>query len=331
MDYIALLAAVSSWLPPASNETAGTEEGGHVEAIALLAAVSSWLPPASNETVPCVEVRLADAPGQDGADHAFALQDEHSRVSAWLPPEAAVVVANTDTNEAGWDAASVFSRMSSWMPQIHALPLTTSGLNPLPSKLERDAWSKPKDSQAVPCLSSDQAKLVSICAWLPVSDTSTSSGEASSNDSVLSRLSAWLPQTAPASSSAPKTQHPRRKALELPKVLAPLPRPPPPLPGQCDVDEADQPPLEWQSKQSKQSLLVRESAILSSTDGLTTENYSASGTRTGEPRIRGASYAGGGDEDVHSAGRAAVGGGMHLEPLPRRTPARRPVIKRHNP
>jgi hypothetical protein len=53
----------SSWLPPPAliAAAAGTGEGGHMDASDLLASVSSWLPPASNETVPCVEVRLADA------------------------------------------------------------------------------------------------------------------------------------------------------------------------------------------------------------------------------------------------------------------------------
>jgi hypothetical protein len=232
-------------------------------------------------------------------------------------------------NEAGWDAASVLSSISSWMPQTDALPLNTSGLNSLPSRLERHGQAKPEDSQSVPCLLSDEAKLVSICAWLPASDASTASGEANLNDSMLSSLSAWLPQTAPASNSALKTQHPRQKALELPRLLAPLPRPPP-LPGQCDVVEEDQPPLQGQSKQS---LPVRESAALSSSspDGLAAEKDSASRIRTGEARISGVGNAGSGGKGVPSAGRAAVGGGMHLEPLPRRTSTRRPVVKTHNP
>ena len=109
----------------------------------------------------------------------------------------------------------------------------------------------------------------------------------------------------------------------MPKLLVPLPQPPP-LPGQCD-HHCDVVEVHPSSPQSKQSYPVQTSASLASTAALAAENYAAYGIGTGEGQVnaRGVRAAGGGGEGVPSDGRAAVGGRMHLEPLPRLTAARK--------
>ena len=72
---------------------------------------------------------------------------------------------------------------------------------------------------------------------------------------------------------------------------------------------------------------MRSSPRLSATAALASEKYSSSGIKTREGKIgsRGVSTAGGGGggESAPSAGKAAMGSGMQLEPLPKMIPARR--------
>jgi hypothetical protein len=233
------------------------------------------------------------------------------------------------TERADWHAISVLASISAWMPQADPFPMHPAGLNLPPSKLERHDECKSDDSKSVTCLTLEHAKLASICAWLPASNSSASSGEAnldgadSDTASMLSSISAWLPQTAVASNSAPKTQHPQEKPIVLPTLLAQallLPS----LPGQCD--EVIQSSPQWQPKQSPPVLApVQATAGLSSTATLATGRFSASGVRTGEGQVssRAVGSDGSSGEGAPSAGRVAVGGRMHLEPLPRLTTTRR--------
>jgi hypothetical protein len=309
----------SSWLPAALSSSIVAAEGDvQLSVAALRASASSWLPPTSNEKAPCVEVRrLADALRNENATNGFAMQVQLYGVSAWLPFEDDNAVAAMTTVEVGFCKSSALASISAWMPQTDSLQV-----HPVKSH-DKSEHSQP---QSTPCLKLEPAKHASIYAWLPACNTSAAivqdnlDGADSDIASILSSLAAWLPQTAPASSPAPKTQHPRLKPLCLPKQLA-LPLLPPPLPGQCDVVEVDP----SSSARSKQSLPVRTSATLPSTAALATEKYSASGIGVGEGQVssRRVSNAGGSIEVAPTAGRAAVGGGIHLEPLPRLMSTRR--------
>ena len=218
--------------------------------------------------------------------------------------------------------------VSAWIPSFDALYVHPAELNLRPSRLQTHDVCMPEDSKPGPCLMVDQAKLAEIRTWLPASNTSAASGEAnldgvdSGTASMLSSLAAWLPQTPHASSSAPETQRPRTTTkTALPKCLAPLPPPQPPLPGQCDVVEVDQ--FVSPRCQHEQALPVqapvRASAGLTSTAAVA---FETSGIRAGEGvsshEVRIAGYIG---QGVSAASRVAVGRGM--QPLPKLTTKQR--------
>ncbi len=243
--------------------------------------------------------------------------DAQVELSAWLPTEP--VSAVMATGEACRDAMSVLDCISAWLPQQTAALTKCT----------------PEDRISAILLNSEQANRASIGTWLPASNAPGASvnanfdGADSDAESILSRLTAWLPQTTRASSgSAPKltVTHRRAKPLVLPKLHVPLPAPlrVPLLPGQCEI-ELD--PLASPRWRPEQSLAVRTSPSLSATAALASEKYSSSVIRTREGKVGspGVSTAGGGGggEGAPSAGKAAMGGGMQLEPLPKLIPARR--------